>query len=94
MQGSPPEGREGQDMERMDAHPPASPSPSPRASLSGYTRGLPTTPNMQRSKRSSSRMTDGATSRASDEDAKTAVKVGMRLVLTSVTSDSILKHAC
>lgn len=33
---------------------------------------------MQRTKRSSSRITDGATSRASDEDAKTAVKVGTR----------------
>ena len=31
---------------------------------------------MQRTKRSSSRITDGANSRHSDEDSKTAVKVG------------------
>ncbi|KAI7218797.1 kinesin-domain-containing protein [Hortaea werneckii] len=55
------------------------PSPStPRRSLVGHDRRLSST-IMQRTKRSSSRITDGATSRASDEDAKTAVKVAVRV---------------
>lgn len=43
---------------------------------------------MQRAKRSSSRITDGAASRSSDEDAKTAVKVGKLQLLCATHPES------
>ncbi|KAK5115656.1 hypothetical protein LTR85_009827 [Meristemomyces frigidus] len=67
----------------MDSAPPPlpgsmSPPTSPQPGRAGHHRG-PSAPTMQRAKRSSSRITDGATSRLSDDDAKTAVKVAVRV---------------
>ena len=62
----------------MSAPTAASPPTSPNSRYQHQQR--PSTASMtamQRAKRSSSRITDGFTSRSSDEDSKTAVKVGM-----------------
>ncbi|KAK4543589.1 hypothetical protein LTR36_005484 [Oleoguttula mirabilis] len=66
----------------MDSMPPppgsTSPPTSPAPGAAGHHRG-PSAPTMQRAKRSSSRITDGATSRLSDDDTRTAVKVAVRV---------------
>jgi len=63
-------------MEVATASPP--PSSPLRVTMVGGHQHRPSTASVlqQRSKRSSSRITDGATSKQSDDDAKTAVRVG------------------
>lgn len=61
----------------MDVQPPpASPPPLPAVSSPMGHQARPSTASMQRAMRSNSRITEGATSRLSDEESKTAVKVG------------------
>ncbi|TKA83661.1 hypothetical protein B0A55_00468 [Friedmanniomyces simplex] len=61
---------------------PSSPTTAhpPGAIMAVHPPPRPPSMSMARSKRSSSRITDGASSRYSDDDAKTAVKVAVRFL--------------
>lgn len=60
----------------MEMPPPSAASPPATPYRSHQQRPSTASQVMQRSKRSSSRMTDGVMSRSSDDENRTAVKVG------------------